>query len=133
MCTISMIYDKFGDNFQPWTIPNAPLDNQEALKDLIAEFKKAREAAEIVDEALGNADCADPEKAKLVERVAELEKALKDALGTYVLKDREWYLTPTDAYTTQRAGARLFQSKDEAEDHAATLVPAPRAVKIVRK
>jgi len=139
MCVYSMVIDRFQPDFapwigqKPWTAPNAPLENPQALKDLIAEFQKAQEAAKVVDAAMGAPDCEDPEKAKLLDRVAELEEALKDALGTYVLKDGEWYLGPSGAYCNRLTGARRFQGKEEAEKVAATLLPVPRCVKLVRK
>ncbi len=133
MCTYSMVIDKFTGDFQPWIIPQVPIENPLGLQDLINRFKIAQEAAKVVDNALGSPDCEDPEKVKLVERVAELEQALKKALGTYVLKDGDWYLGPSGAYCNRRLGARRFQGKAEAEAFAADMIPKPRAVKVVHK
>lgn len=134
MCVYSMIIDRFQPDFLPWAKPFVtPIKNPIDLQDLINRFKTGAEAAKVVDAALGAPDCEDPEKLKLLDRVAELEKALKDSLGTYILKDGEWYLGPSGAYCNRRAGARRFQGKAEAEAHAATLLPVPRAVKVVQK
>ncbi len=78
---------------KPWTAPNAPLENPEPLKDLIARAKK----------------------------------------GTYVLKDHGWYLHRSGSYVSWQGAAQRFAGKAEALAHAATLNPAPRAVKLVRK
>lgn len=92
MCSVSMIYDHYKPKFPPedWKLPttippvpgapviiNTSLAEQiKELADLIKEFKEAVKAAKIVDKALGAPDCADPEKAKLEERVAQLEKQI---------------------------------------------------------
>jgi hypothetical protein len=52
------------------------LDN-ELLKELIETFKAAKAAAERADEITGQPDCVDPEKAELLDRVAELERRLE--------------------------------------------------------
>lgn len=139
MCVYSMIIDRFQPDFAPWIIPGTgplppatPIVDPDALAKLIEAFKASTEAAKVVDKALGAPDCEDPEKAKLVERVAELEKMLKDTLGVFILKDREWYLSPSGAYTNLRSGARRFETKTAAKAHAETLLPIPRVVKIVR-
>lgn len=137
MCVYSMIIDRFQPDFAPWTtlphtIPATPIVDPDALRKLIENFKTAEEAAKVVDKALGAPDCEDPEKAKLVERVAELEKLLADQLGVFLLKDRDWYLGPSGAYTNLRSGARRFDTRLAAKTHAATLVPVPRVVKLVK-
>jgi hypothetical protein len=67
----------------PWFTPVVPsmppAQDPEAVKRILEEFAKAREAAAIVDKALGNKDCVDPEKAKLLDRIVWLEKII-DAL-----------------------------------------------------
>ncbi len=140
MCTYSMIIDKFGVDFQPWigqkpwTAPNAPLDNPQALKDLIAEFKAAQEAAKVVDAALGDPDCEDPEKMALVARVAELEALLNQKTeGTYFLKDGEWYLHASGAYSSSRSSAKIFSTREDAEEFSLTLDPKPRVVRLRKK
>lgn len=45
-----------------------------ALAQLLKEYREALEAAKKVDVLTGQPDCVDPQKAKLEDRVAELEK-----------------------------------------------------------
>lgn len=101
MCTISMVIDKFAPQF-PWFDPNTPYRPTTTspqipepspfpfqpvvpwtpplpiaeLRALIDEFKKAIEAAKVVDKVLGKEDCVDPEKAKLLARVNGLERQM---------------------------------------------------------
>ncbi len=96
MCVMSMVHDSYTGKFpdivevQPW-IPIPPvkpatqpfalspaLDLVE-LRQLIAEFKQCVAAAKLIDEKTGQPDCVDPEKFKLTERVAELERLLNRA------------------------------------------------------
>jgi hypothetical protein len=68
VCTFSMVIDHyipFPDIY--WDQPH------------IDELRRALEQARQLDKTLGKEDCVDPEKAKLIERVAELEKALPPA------------------------------------------------------
>jgi hypothetical protein len=91
MCVVSMVYDHFRDRFPqpqpftnptpnplPWPMPGS-LEFAE-LRKLIQEFREAVEAAKKVDVLTKQPDCADPEKATLEKRVAELERRL-DAMG----------------------------------------------------
>ncbi len=48
------------------------------LKELLDAFHAAVKAAEVFDRITGQPDCVDPEKAKLEERVAELEAKLSE-------------------------------------------------------
>lgn len=81
-----MVYDHFQDRF-PKTITNpatsitfapqpAPAVDIEELRQLIKDFREAVEAAKKVDALTNQPDCVDPEKAKLEERVAALEKQI---------------------------------------------------------
>jgi hypothetical protein len=88
MCVISMVMDNFEDRFNrkpygmlPSTQPVviSPPELAE-LRELIAQFKEAVQAAKTVDRLTGQPDCVDPKKAKLEERVAELERRL-DAMA----------------------------------------------------
>jgi len=103
MCVLSMVMDHFGPKIPSWPTPNppnfvfpiapaAPMDltggfviisREEAdrLRALIADFRAAVEAAKAVDRLTAQPDCVDPEKAKLEERVAELEKRLSAIAG----------------------------------------------------
>ncbi len=106
MCTVSMVHDHFEPQipsdwnkfpFVPWipngitTLPAFTLTTLEdpeivalraevaRLNKVIADFKAAKEAAEIVDRLTSQPDCVDPKKATLIERVADLEKRLAAA------------------------------------------------------
>lgn len=90
MCVISMVMD----HYQPIIPAITPLPyirpapgavqsfewpqsvDLVALRRLIDEFNAAVAAAKTVDRLTGQPDCEDPEKMKLVERVAELEARL---------------------------------------------------------
>jgi len=99
MCVVSAVHDHFRPLFpdrwpqptiEPW-VPQpsetAPTPNiqpiilpplvqpltVEDVKKLIRDYFEALKAAETVDKLTGQPDCEDPEKAKLVERVKELE------------------------------------------------------------
>lgn len=87
MCVISMVMDHYqplipeftplpyiqqpGNIQPPFAWP--PSVDLVALRRLIDEFNAAVAAAKTVDKLTGQPDCEDPEKIKLVERVAELE------------------------------------------------------------
>ncbi len=103
MCTMSTVHDHFEPQIPndwnpiplvPW-IPNGTtslptftlttLEDPEIvalraevarLNKVIADFKAAKEAAEIVDRLTSQPDCVDPKKATLIERVADLEMRL---------------------------------------------------------
>lgn len=91
MCVISMVYDTFTpriDRWQipihptvpihPWPVPGGePPPTISDLERLLKDFRKAAEAAKVVDALTGQPDCADPEKAKLEARVADLEREVK--------------------------------------------------------
>lgn len=87
MCVVSNVSDFYWKKFDPWLPGSAPESQQfiihqtvdlSELRKLIDEFKEAMKAAKTVDRLTGQPDCVDPEKAKLQERVAELEKKLAD-------------------------------------------------------
>lgn len=80
-----MVYDHYRPLFpdpMDWqrllTIPLVSTPTPADMQKLIDEFKKATEAAKVVDLATGQPDCADPEKAKLEERVAALEAKIAE-------------------------------------------------------
>jgi hypothetical protein len=66
----------------PWgPMPGTGLPiSPEDLASLLDAFHKAVAAAKAADKATGQPDCADPQKVKLEERVAELERRL-DAMA----------------------------------------------------
>ena len=67
MCAVSVVYDMFGKLPDTWY-----------TKDRIDLFHNMVTNAKQFDQEAGEPDCEDPEKAKLEERVAELEKQLAD-------------------------------------------------------
>jgi hypothetical protein len=65
VCTFSMVIDHYAPYPEAyWTRPT------------IEEFRQALEQARQLDKKIGQEDCVDPEKAKMIDRIAELEKAL---------------------------------------------------------
>jgi hypothetical protein len=89
MCVVSMVFDHYQPliphwppaPMQPWQ-PSplvAPLPQFDPVfaEKLIEQFKEALEAAKKVDKLTGQPDCADPEKEKLLLRVAALENELR--------------------------------------------------------
>jgi hypothetical protein len=91
MCVYSAVFDHYGPRFDRWTKPASPSvepipeidlnifamkDAIEELKQLIKEFKEAAEHAKKLDTLMQKPDCEDPDKAKLLGRIAELEKAI---------------------------------------------------------
>lgn len=102
MCFVSVVSDFYGKQLGPFTAPttspavpvqwvqnpattsvtiatmNVPPENIEELRKLIAEFKEMMAMAKRMDIVMKQPDCVDPEKAKLQERVLELEKRLTD-------------------------------------------------------
>lgn len=97
MCVVSMVFDDFGRRFTPWIQPWQPTivptpapapfsppvvlpipgaAEVAELRKLIDEFKEALAAARTVDRLTNKPDCEDPDKARLLDRVADLEKRL---------------------------------------------------------
>ncbi len=89
MCVMSIVHDHYRDQFpgglggawppiipNPYQLPAPTAEEQERLRQLIKDFREAQEAAAKLDKMMKQPDCVDPEKAKLQERVAELEKQL---------------------------------------------------------
>lgn len=101
MCVVSAVYDDFNKRIPspapgwPWT-PNPPFNPPqpfggivvmpppslaaeiEEMRKLIAEFHTAVELAKKLDLLMRKPDCADPTKAALEERVADLERRLDE-------------------------------------------------------
>jgi hypothetical protein len=107
MCTLSMVHDHYNDPLNDWmrrtswppiqpqSIPPAPAvptinfpaitltrEDIDRLAALLAEFKEAVAAATKLDALLKQADCVDPEKAKLQETVARLERVVDALTGS---------------------------------------------------
>jgi hypothetical protein len=62
----------------PAASPVLPVPDQiDAMKTFLESFHKATEAAQVFDEQTGQPDCIDPEKAQLLDRVAQLEAKIK--------------------------------------------------------
>lgn len=88
MCNVSAVFDQWEPAFPdyrqqvyPWNpapvYPNAPKQyTPEDLQRLIDAFQKAVDAAKVFDVITGQPDCEDPDKAKLLDRIAELEERL---------------------------------------------------------
>jgi hypothetical protein len=78
MCNVSAVFDQYQPVF-PETYPYpqhpVPYTNDE-LRELIESFKQALEAAKKFDRITKQPDCEDPDKAKLLDRVADLERRL---------------------------------------------------------
>jgi hypothetical protein len=68
MCAVSVIYDIFAKQPDAWFIANPYR---------ITLFHTMVEDAKAFDQETNQPDCADPEKAKLEERIAELEQQVK--------------------------------------------------------
>jgi hypothetical protein len=85
MCAVSMVFDQYRPRFNEhlrsyiWPPAQAPGPEVAELRALIAEFREAVAAARAKDKAEGAPDCEDPQKAKLEQRVAELERRLGPA------------------------------------------------------
>lgn len=96
MCVVSMVMDHYRPQFDRWLLPAAPtihpwapgpnVYDPEQLKKIIEQFKRATEAAETVDKLTAQPDCEDPEKAKLREQVARLEKIVDQLLEQLAAK-----------------------------------------------
>lgn len=67
MCAVSVVYDMFGKQPDDWYT----LDRIDLFKRMVAD-------ARVFDEESGQPDCEDPEKAKVTERIDNLEKELQD-------------------------------------------------------
>ncbi len=65
MCAVSVIYDMFGKQPDEWYT----LERIDLFKRMVAD-------ARLFDEESGQPDCEDPEKAKLENRIVELEEQL---------------------------------------------------------
>jgi hypothetical protein len=88
MCVVSNVSDHYWDRFRPFLPEPQPFDwsrwNPQPSVDLgelarlIQDFKEAMAAAKTVDRLTKQPDCVDPEKAKLLDRVAELERRLAE-------------------------------------------------------
>jgi len=90
MCVYSAIFDLYTPQIpvptptpygptQPW-LPVLPADKPmtpEELTKLLEAFRKAAEEAKEIDKRDGNPDCEDPDKAKLLDRIAVLEHRIE--------------------------------------------------------
>lgn len=102
MCVVSMVQDQYApfippapwspwrpevvpwewQSYAPKVVPGIdrvpePIIDLDKLERLLESYRKALEAAGVFDELTGQPDCVDPEKAKLEERVTELEEQLR--------------------------------------------------------
>jgi hypothetical protein len=87
MCVYSMVFDHYDklipyptsqrqdfDNDRLWIPAISQLD----LEKIIKEFGEAAEAAKVVDRLTDQPDCEDPDKAKLLKRIDELEARISE-------------------------------------------------------
>lgn len=91
MCVVSQVYDYFQPDITKWSNPNTVMPNLGQvvwgaqftgaevgeIRALLADFRKAKAAAEVVDKLTKQPDCVDPEKAKLEQKIQELERIIK--------------------------------------------------------
>jgi len=75
--------------FTPGPMIEPKTNELERLQKLIEDFHRARDAAKIIDALTNKPDCADPEKAKLEEHVAALEKQIAKLRGLKPHKTRK--------------------------------------------
>ncbi len=99
MCVVSNVMDEWTPQI-PEVIPGWPqggvttitpsawlsAPSLEDIRKLIQEFMTKLEAAKEADRKSGAADCVDPEKAKLLDRVVELEKLLANPPEFVIVK-----------------------------------------------
>lgn len=98
MCVYSMVVDQFQPVI-PWIEPEPsktigtftwpkqePTLDLNELKKLLDEFKRLVENAKEIDAKTGQPDCVDPEKAKLIDRVIELEKLIANPPEFVIVK-----------------------------------------------
>lgn len=83
MCVMSMVVDYYKPQFDRYVYSGQNQiviypDAQPDWGKLVREFREAIQAAKRVDDLTGQPDCVDPEKAKLTERVAELERKIAE-------------------------------------------------------
>lgn len=91
MCIMSGVYDHFGRDrwflyptittgtgtFETKTAAPFTPEQIAEIEKLIKDFTTAKEAAKVIDDIMGEADCLDMDKAKLDARVKELEAEIK--------------------------------------------------------
>lgn len=68
MCAVSVIYDMFAKQPDEWYLANPYR---------ITLFHQMVEDAKVFDQEANQPDCADPDKAKLEARIAELEQQIE--------------------------------------------------------
>jgi hypothetical protein len=99
MCVMSMVHDHF-DKIVPWAEPYVPSPGTFFpyvpgttegfdLAKVLEAFKRATEAAKVVDDETKQADCVDPEKLKLADRVRELEALLASGIEFVLVKGKQ--------------------------------------------
>jgi hypothetical protein len=88
MCMMSAVFDQWRPAFPPvqqpiypWNpapqVPNPPKQyTTDDLRKLVEAFQKALDAAKAYDDITGQPDCEDPDKAKLLARITQLEQRL---------------------------------------------------------
>lgn len=76
------VYSQVLDYFKP-TFPNLDehVGDWDYLRRLLEDFRKAEEAAKLVDKLTNQPDCEDPQKVLLLDKVEKLEKLVKRKRG----------------------------------------------------
>jgi hypothetical protein len=83
----------------PWIDPSIPrihpaqpgdsvFKEIKAIKEVLDDYRRAVDAAKIIDKLTGQPDCIDPEKARLEKRVLKLEAELAELKQATKLKKR---------------------------------------------
>ncbi len=103
MCIMSMVFDHYN-----------PMPDDFWSRQKVDEFREAADMAKLLDKMMLKPDCEDPEKAKLVERVKELEAKLKaielEQLAEAVLEAAiEWDKCSPDCVTDLRSAVMRYR------------------------
>lgn len=94
MCIVSMVHDHYNPLIpEPLTLPLVPvapysppatsvdlaviLIQMDEIKKLVQAFREDVRKAEELDASMKQPDCVDPEKAKLIDRVKQLEERIE--------------------------------------------------------
>lgn len=129
MCVYSMIADTFAQRLAPWTVP-VPAYDADYVRKIIEDFRKAAEAAKIVDALTDQPNCEDPEKLKLLDRITELEAQLG---GKYVVKLNNLYWGYSRGDTGWVEGQKNAFRYNHEEVKVAARAGRARIVKLVKR
>lgn len=137
MCVMSMVIDAyrplFPEPFDVWPQPVSPTIAPTDWQKLIDSFKQATEAAKAADTATGQPDCEDPEKAKLIARVAELEKLLEERVWVVKMGSMYWGVDGSRGVGWVVGQKRALRYYDKAFARASRVRGNARIVRLVKK